>query len=280
MRESDFSGRLLRARAALAQAEAVLIGGGAGLSAAAGIAYGGERFLRYFSDYRDRYGFGDMYEGMFYPFPTQEEIWAHHARHILVNRFEAGETELYRTLKALVSGREYFVVTTNVDGQFTKAGFDRDRIFEVQGDYGYLQCAKGCHDKIYYDEGCVREMVAKTAEFRIPSELIPKCPVCGGAMEVHVRKDAYFVQNRDWYGMQERYSAFLGRYRDRNIVFLELGVGFNTPTIIRFPFESMVYHNAKSVLIRCNRDAPDGFRETKSRTISFPEDMNEVIGAL
>lgn len=272
-----FRQRLEQAREALLRADFLLLGGGAGLSAAAGLDYGGARFDKYFSDYKERYGISDMYAGMFYLFGSAEERWAHHARHILVNRFEEPASPLYRRLFSLFGGREHFVITTNVESQFEKAGFDAAKIFEVQGNYGFLQCAKGCHDRLYADEGLVREMVGKTREFRIPSALIPRCPVCGEEMEIHIRKDARFVENADWHRMRERYEAFLQRAARGRTVLLELGVGFNTPGIIRFPFEQMTYENENATLIRCNRDAPEGFPETRKRTIAFTENMNEVF---
>lgn len=272
-----FRQRLEQAREALLRADFLLLGGGAGLSAAAGLDYGGARFDKYFSDYKERYGISDMYAGMFYPFGSAEERWAHHARHILVNRFEEPASPLYRRLFSLFGGREHFVITTNVESQFEKAGFDAAKIFEVQGNYGFLQCAKGCHDRLYADEGLIREMVSETREFRIPSALIPRCPVCGEEMEIHIRKDTRFVENADWHRMRERYEAFLQRAARGRTVLLELGVGFNTPGIIRFPFEQMTYENENATLIRCNRDAPEGFPETRKRTIAFTENMNEVF---
>lgn len=264
----------------MAAAEYVLIGGGAGLSNAAGLTYGGERFERYFSDYRERYGISDMYAGMFYPFETAEERWAHHARHIAVNRFDPPAAPLYKALYALVRNTDYFVLTTNVESQFEKAGFARGQIFEAQGNYGFLQCAKGCCDKLYGDEETIREMLARTEDFRIPSELLPVCPVCGGALDIHIRKDGYFVQNGDWYAMAANYEAFAAKALRARTVLLELGVGFNTPTIIRFPFEQMVYRNPRALLIRCNREYPDGCRETAGQTVSFSEEMRDVIAGL
>ena len=196
----------------------------------------------------------DLYTSSFYPFRTQEEKWAYWARHISLNLFETPVKELYITLMELASSKDYFVITTNVEGQFTKAGVEKSRFFEVQGNYGYFQCAKGCHDKLYNNEQIVAQMLSETADCRIPSSLVPKCPVCGGDMEVNLRKDNYFVQDSNWYTSESNYRKFISGTEGKSTVFLELGVGYNTPGIIRFPFESMVRNNPNALLIRLNRD--------------------------
>jgi NAD-dependent SIR2 family protein deacetylase len=265
---------------ALRQTEYVLIGGGAGLSAAAGLDYSGKRFKDNFTDFIEMYGFEDMYSATFYRFKTEEERWAHWARHIWLNRYETPATELYKKLFWLVERKSYFVLTTNVESQFAKAGFEEDKIFATQGNYGLLQCARACHDKLYPNEAFVREMVEKTVHCRIPSALVPKCPVCGGNMEVNLRKDNYFVQYAEWYQASERYNRFLKSCNGKRIVFLELGVGFNTPGIIRYPFEQMTYQNQNAMLIRLNKFHPDGAKENAGKTIAFCEDMCAIIDSL
>lgn len=274
---TDVQNRTERAAALLGSAECVLIGGGAGLSAAAGMPYSGERFTSNFADFIQKYGMTDMYTAGFYPFKTQEEKWAFWSRHIEINRFLPPALPLYRTLYELVKGKDYFVLTTNVDYQFYKAGFAPERIFAVQGDYGKIQCAKGCHDKLYDDRSLVRQMVAEQKNCRIPSFLVPKCPVCGGEMEVNIRKDGYFVQDDAWYQANARYDAFYEKACGRKTVLFELGVGYNTPTIIRFPFERMTYQNKGVFLIRINADYPEPIAENAGKTISFGEDMGEVL---
>lgn len=278
--QGNYRERIDRAREALSRAGFIVIGGGAGLSEAAGLHYSGSRFEENFVDFKGRYGMTDMYTAGFYPFGTQEEKWAYWSRHILLNRWAPPALPLYKALYALVRDKNYFVLTTNVDGQFEKAGFDPDRIFDVQGDYGQIQCAKGCHDKLYGDETLVREMAAEQKDCRIPSRLVPKCPVCGGEMEVHVRKDGYFVQDKAWYEAADRYDKFIAGVAGKRTVFLEAGVGYNTPAIIRFPFERMVYRNDRASLIRINRDYPGPIDENRERTISFSEEMKQVISDL
>ena len=278
--QGNYRERIDRAREALSRAGFIVIGGGAGLSEAAGLHYSGSRFEENFVDFKGRYGMTDMYTAGFYPFGTQEEKWAYWSRHILLNRWAPPALPLYKALYALVRDKNYFVLTTNVDGQFEKAGFDPARTFAVQGDYGQIQCAKGCHDKLYGDETLVREMAAEQKDCRIPSRLVPKCPVCGGEMEVHVRKDGYFVQDKAWYEAADRYDKFIAGAAGKRTVFLEAGVGYNTPAIIRFPFERMVCRNDRASLIRINRDYPGPIDENRERTISFSEEMKQVISDL
>lgn len=272
--------RIAAARQALRQAEFILIGGGSGLSAAAGLGYSGKRFTDNFADFIEKYGITDMYSASFYPFETQEEFWAHWARHIDVNRYSQGPTPLYRDLLGLVQHKRYFVITTNVESQFEKAGFPKEAIFEVQGNYAYLQCARGCHDSLYYNEPLVKRMLLETRDCKIPSALVPHCPVCGGPMDVNLRHNEYFVQDSAWRQCNERYQAFLQEVSGGPIVYLELGAGFNTPGIIRFPFEQMTYQNPNATLIRVNRDHPVGAKENLQRTISFDEDMHQTVSEL
>lgn len=173
--------------------------------------------------------------------------------------------------------RDYFVVTTNVNGLFQKAGFDGERIFAVQGDYGKIQCAKACHDRLYDDEKLVKQMVAEQKDCKIPRYLVPKCPVCGEKMEVNVRKDMFFVQDENWYRANGNYGKFLDGAEGKKVALLELGVGFNTPSIIRFPFERMTCSQKNTTLIRVNSDYPDPIEENTAKTISFSESAAKVI---
>ncbi|HCM27797.1 MAG TPA: Sir2 silent information regulator family NAD-dependent deacetylase [Treponema sp.] len=272
-----YEDRIERLRAVLSSAEGVLIGGGSGLSAAAGLTYSGPRFTENFADFIEKYGVEDMYSASFYPFRTPEELWAHWARHIHVNRYAPEATPLYRDILATVEAKPHFVITTNVESQFEKAGFLPERIFEVQGNYAYFQCAVACHDKRYYNESQIKEMLASTADCKVPSSLVPSCPVCGGPMDVNLRHNEYFVQDASWHESSARFGGFIEKIEGRALVCLELGVGFNTPGIIRYPFEKLVYRNDKATLVRLNRGDPRGFPENERRTIAFDEDMRTVI---
>ncbi len=275
---NSFSRRIEEARQKIAAADAVVIGAGAGFSAAAGLDYSGEGFRKEFADYIRKYNFPDLYSSSFYDFPTEEERWARWARHIDYARFRPEAFELYKELLDLVKDKNYFVITTNVDGQFRKAGFSPDKIFEVQGDYGLMQCAVGCHPKVYSDKAVVEDILKHSHDLTVDTKYVPVCPVCGGNMDVHVRKNGYFVQDEDWHKAASRYESFMSRYADKEpVVLLELGIGYNTPAIIRFPFEQVTYHNPKATLIRLNSEYPEGAPENASRTITFTENMKDVI---
>lgn len=262
------------------EADVVLIGAGAGASTAAGLVYGGKRFRENFHEFIMKYGghyMTDMYAAGFYPFPSEEARWGYWSKHALLNRFYPPALPLYKDLYDIVKDKEYFVLTTNVDHQFYKAGFSADRIFATQGDYGEIQCQKGCHPKVYEAEELFQEMDAARKDCLIPSELVPKCPVCGGKMAMHLRCDNYFVEDETWHEAADRYAEFLDKNKDKKVVLLELGVGFNTPIIIRFPFEKMVRERASYSLIRLNRDeavVPESFGK---RAIGIGGDMAGAI---
>ncbi len=278
---NSFSERIKQAREKLTESDAVVIGAGAGLSTAAGLDYSGPKFKREFADYIEKYHFPDLYSSSFFEFPTEEERWARWARHIDYARFRPEAFPLYRELLELVKDHNYFVITTNVDAQFRKAGFDPTKIFEVQGDYGLMQCAVGCHPKLYSDKETVENILTHSHDLTVDREYVPVCPVCGGNMDVHVRKNQFFVQDENWDKAADRYEKFMTRYAEKDrVVLLELGIGFNTPTIIRYPFEQITYRNHNATLIRLNSDYPHGPKETASRTISFTENMSVVINEL
>ncbi len=278
---NSFSERIKIAREKIDEAEAVVIGAGAGLSAAAGLDYSGPGFKKEFADYIERYHFPDLYSSSFYDFPTEEERWARWARHIDYARFRPGAFPLYHELLDLVKHRNYFVITTNVDAQFRKAGFDPSKIFEVQGDYGLMQCAVGCHPNVYSDKETVDKIIKHSHDLTVDTQYVPVCPVCGGNMDVHVRKNQFFVQDEDWEKAAENYENFMNRFAEKGkVVLLELGIGFNTPAIIRYPFEQITYRNPEATLIRLNSEYPHGPRENAARTISFTENMEQVVKAM
>lgn len=258
-------------------ADAVVIGAGAGLSSAAGLEYSGKRFQKYFSDFIEKYGFTDMYSGGFYPFETPEEYWAYWSRYIFINRFECTGNGAYERLLKLVENKEYFVLTTNVDHQFQRSGFNKNRLFYTQGDYGLFQCSEPCHAAVYDNEKVIRRMVAEQKNMHIPSELIPFCPKCGKPMTMNLRTDDRFVQNEGWYNANERYCNFVKRHGTGNILFLELGVGYNTPGIIKFPFWKIIAENPGAFYICVNFGevyVPD---EIKNRAICVNSDINEFL---
>lgn len=232
----DYSDKLERLKKEIETADAIVIGAGAGLSTAAGFTYSGERLQRYFSDFVEKYDFSDMYSGGFYPFSTPEEQWAYWSRYIYINRYMDVDNGTYRLLFELMKDKDYFVITTNVDHQFQKAGFNKHRLFYTQGDYGLWQCSVPCHQKTYDNEETVEAMFEQQKNMRVPSELIPHCPVCGKPMSMNLRADDTFVEDDGWHMAAERYNEFLRRHKGLHILFLELGVGMNTPAIIKYPF--------------------------------------------
>ena len=269
-----------RAAENIRNADCVIIGAGAGASTAAGIQYGGKRFTDNFAEFIKKYGghyMTDMYAAGFYPYPSEEAKWGYWSKHALMNRFDPPALPLYTELYDIVKNKEYFVLTTNVDHQFYKAGFDEKRIFATQGDYGKIQCQKACHPKTYDAKDLFRKMDKARRDCLIPSELVPKCPVCGGNMAMNLRCDNYFVEDEAWHEAADRYAGFLEQNKDKKVVLLELGVGFNTPIIIRFPFEKMVRENSSYSLIRLNMDeavVPESFGK---RAIGIGGDMSKAI---
>lgn len=264
-----------QARDLLRTSTRILIGAGAGLSTAAGLRYSGERFTRNFAPFIARYGMTDMYSAGFYPFPTEEARWAYWARHIWVNRHEPPALPLYRALLEAVRDKDHFVITTNVDGQFAKAGFAPEQLFATQGDYGLLQCAQACHDTLYPNRHLVEELLAQTRDCLVPSELVPRCPVCCGPMTVHLRVDGNFVENADWHAAQERYLAFVQGMREQPTLLLELGVGWNTPVIIRYPFETMAA-TLGAPLVRINYDDARIANPAIAQAISLQGDLAKL----
>lgn len=273
----DCSEQIDRLKAAIATADAVIIGAGAGLSASAGLTYSGERFLRYFSDFHKAYGITDMYAGGFYPYETLEEYWAWWSRHIFYNRYVDPPKPVYDDLLRLAGGKDYFVLTTNVDHCFQKAGFDKRRLFYTQGDYGLFQCSVPCHAKTYDNEAVVRRMVAEQKDMKIPSELIPRCPVCGKPMTMNLRSDDTFVQDDGWNAACDRYGQFLAQSKNRRALFLELGVGGNTPGIIKYPFWQMTAERPESVYASINSGEAACPQEIKPRAICINADIGKVL---
>lgn len=277
--EDSFARQIEWLGAALEKAEAVLIGAGAGLSTAAGLTYSGARFQKYFSDFAQKYGIRDIYSGGFYPFETLEEYWAWWSRHIFVNRYDVPAGKPYLDLLKLVQGKDYFVLTTNVDHQFQLAGFDKKRLFYTQGDYGLWQCSKACHDKTYDNEQAVRQMIAAQRDMKIPSDLIPRCPVCGAPMTMNLRCDDTFVQDALWYAAQQRYEDFLRAHAHSSILLMELGVGFNTPGIIKLPFWRMTAENPRATYACLNKGEAFCPDEISGRSICINRDLGETLEA-
>lgn len=296
-KSSDTLDGVDKLRGALDFAEAVIIGAGAGLSTSAGFTYTGERFEKYFRDFAQKYHFKDMYSGGFYPYDTLEEHWAYWSRYIYINRYTDAPKPVYNKLYELVQDKDYFVLTTNVDHCFQKAGFDKQRLFYTQGDYGLIQCSGPCHQAVYENGNMVRKMVESQGyvidgngilalpegimpKMEVPSELVPYCPKCGKPMSMNLRADDTFVEDEGWHLASERYADFLRRHQDRKILFLETAVGGNTPGIIKYSFWNMTYkwkNAAYACLNYGEAYAPD---EIRRKSICINGDIGEILDRL
>lgn len=289
----DSSDKTVLIREKIQQADAVVIGAGAGLSTAAGVTYSGERFEKYFADFGEKYGFSDMYSGGFYNYDTLEEYWAYWSRYIYVNRYMDPPTDLYKQLFQLVKNKDYFVLTTNVDHCFQKAGFDKNRMFYTQGDYGLFQCSKPCHHETYDNEEIVKKMVIsqgyciENGKLTVPegtqirctvsTELVPRCPRCGRPMSMNLRADNTFVQDAGWDAAAKRYEKFMEDHRRQNVVFLELGVGYNTPGIIKYSFWQYAYNWRNAFYVCINKGEADIPGEIREKSVGIDADIAEVL---
>jgi len=288
-----YSDNIKKLKETLTDADAVVIGAGAGLSTSAGFVYNGERFEKYFFDFAAKYRFADMYSGGFYPYATQEEFWAYWSRYIWVNRYMDAPKPVYEELFRLVKDKDYFVITTNVDHCFQKAGFDKKRLFYTQGDYGLFQCSEPCHSNTYESENMIREMVLSlgwvigennelvlpngtSLKMAVPTELLPRCPVCGKPLTMNLRSDDKFVEDEGWHQAAEQYENFL-RTRNGKMLFLELGVGYNTPVIIKYPFWQMTSKNPDATYACINYGEAVCPEQIKGRSICIDGDISTVL---
>ena len=270
----------------LSEAKIVVIGAGSGLSTSAGFTYSGERFEKYFSDFAVKYGFHDMYSGGFTPFESLEEHWAYWSRYIMINRYMDPPKPVYKDLFSLVKDKDYFVITTNVDHCFQKAGFDKNRLFYTQGDYGLFQCSEPCHEETYDNEKQIRAMWEFRDEMKVPTELVPRCPVCGKPMSMNLRADHTFVTDKGWHKASKQYEKFLqtrniiknGEQKgDGKVLFFELGVGGNTPRIIKYPFWQMTEKNPNAGYACINFGEAVVPLKIEKQSICINDDIGEVL---
>lgn len=272
--------KIMQLKQELDTADAILIGAGAGLSTSAGLTYTGWRFEKYFCDFIKKYGFQDMYSGGFYPFDTLEEHWAYWSRYIYINRYQNPPKPVYSSLFKLVQDKDYFILTTNVDHCFQKAGFDKNRLFYTQGDYGLWQCSRPCCQKTYDNEAVVQKMINEQKNMKIPGELVPYCPVCGAPMSMNLRADSTFVEDEGWHKAAGRYQDFIRRHEGLHVLYLELGVGGNTPAIIKYPFWKMTRQNPKAVYACINLSEAYCPTEIKQQAICIDGDIGAILSKL
>lgn len=283
IQKEDYDKQIKKAAKMIKEADAVLIGAGAGLSTAAGLTYSGQRFEDNFQEFIEKYHspyMSDMYSAGFYPFPSEEAKWGYWSKHSMINRILPQALPLYKQVYELVKGKESFVLTTNVDHQFYKAGFKDEDIFATQGDYGEIQCARGCHPKVYDAIDMFIQMDQARKNCEVPSYMVPRCPVCGGVMAMHLRCDNTFVEDEHWHLQSERYGDFLRRNKNQKVVLLELGVGFNTPGIVKFSFWRMTAENPWAVYACVNLGEAGAPREIANRSICIDGDIGEVLKKL
>lgn len=247
------------------------------MSASAGMSYSGERFEKYFSDFQKKYGIRDMYSGGFYPYDTLEEYWAWWSRQIFINRYDSGIGKPYINLLKLVKDKNYFILTTNVDHCFQKAGFDKKRLFYTQGDYGLFQCSEPCCQETFENEAIIRSMIEQQKDMRIPSALLPFCPHCGKSLTMNLRADSKFVEDSGWHIAAGRYADFLLCHDKMAVLFLELGVGYNTPGIIKYPFWQMTAQNSKAVYACVNYGEAVCPHEIEKQSICIDRDIGWVL---
>lgn len=276
----NYSAKIKKLKEAIINADCIIIGAGAGLSTSAGFTYNGERFIKNFSGFEKKYGFHDMYSGGFYNYQTPEEFWAFWSRNIFLNRYTNAPKPVYNKLLELVKNKDYFVITTNVDHCFQKAGFDKKRLFYTQGDYGLFQCSEPCSAVTYDNEEIVRRMINEQKNMKIPSELIPKCPKCGKPLTLNLRSDDSFVEDEGWHKAAERYQNFLRTRQNQKILFLELGVGYNTPGIIKYPFRQMTAKNPSAVYACLNYNEAGCPSEIEKQSICIDGDIGEILDGI
>ena len=274
------SAPLERLQTALRDCDAVVIGAGAGLSTSAGFVYTDERFKKYFSDFAAKYDIKDMYSGGFYPFATPEEHWAYWSRYIYINRYRDAPKPVYDDLLKLVADKDYFVITTNVDHCFQKAGFDKKRLFYTQGDYGLFQCSEPCCQETFDNESVIRQMIERQENMKIPTELLPTCPQCGKPLTMNLRSDDTFVEDEGWHRAAERYENFLRTRAGGKILFLELGVGYNTPIIIKYPFWQMTAKNPNATYVCINQGQAVYPQEIERQSVCINADIGQVLQSL
>ncbi len=280
MENKDYAQTVAELCGVIDAADAVMVGAGAGLSTAAGLTYSGERFERYFGDFIAKYRFRDMYSAGFFPFQTLEEQWAYWSRHIWYNRYVESPKDTYAKLLRLVQGKDFFVITTNVDHQFQRAGFPKERLYYTQGDYGLWQCSVPCHDKTYDNYETVKSMVEEQHDMRVPSELVPHCPVCGKPMAMNLRADGTFVEDEGWHAAAGRYRDFLEAHQDGKVLYLELGVGANTPVIVKYPFWRRTYANPDATYVCVNYGEAYTHPDIRDRSILIDADIDQVLDDL
>lgn len=281
--KTPYEEQIMQAADMIQKADYVLMGAGAGLSTAAGAVYGGTWFEKNFKEFKEKYGNGpymqDMYSAGFHPYPDEESFWGYWSKQAILGGIDLDVTPLYKDILKLLKDKRTFCLSTNADGQFQKAGYKEEQIFCTQGDYFHIQCQKACHQRTYNAVKLFKQMDQARKNYQIPTYMVPKCPICGGPMTMNLRCDQYFVQDEAWYQAEKRFGDFLNEAlkSQKNLLLLELGVGFNTPTIIRFPFEKLVKENKQVNLIRLNLNEAVIPESIEQQAVGINKDIKQTI---
>lgn len=281
--KTPYEEQIMQAADMIQKANYVLMGAGAGLSTAAGAVYGGTWFEENFKEFKEKYGNGpymqDMYSAGFHPYPDEESFWGYWSKQAILGGIDLDVTPLYKDILKLLKDKRTFCLSTNADGQFQKAGYKEEQIFCTQGDYFHIQCQKACHQRTYNAVKLFKQMDQARKNCQIPTYMVPKCPICGGPMTMNLRCDQYFVQDEAWYQAEKRFGDFLNEAlkSQKNLLLLELGVGFNTPTIIRFPFEKLVKENKQVNLIRLNLNEAVIPESIEQQAVGINKDIKQTI---
>ncbi|MGN1271845.1 MAG: SIR2 family NAD-dependent protein deacylase [Lactobacillus sp.] len=276
----SYENEIAKLRQIFQEADAVIVGAGAGLSASAGYDFGGERLKKYFGDFVSKYGMTDMYTGCFADFETNEERWAYWSRWAWINRYEPIPKNTHQKLLKLLEGKDYFVLTTNIDHTFQRAGFPKKRLCYTQGDFGLFQCSKPCHTDTYDNRDILQKMVSQEKEMRVPTELIPHCPKCGREMDFNLFWDDTFVRDRGWHIAYERYTQYIEKHSKGKVLYFELGVGFNSPGVIKIPFWNMTMQNPNAIFASINLTMPCYPEKLKEQSIVIQADIDRVVSEL
>lgn len=281
--KTPYEEQIMQAADMIQKADYVLMGAGAGLSTAAGAVYGGTWFEKNFKEFKEKYGNGpymqDMYSAGFHPYPDEESFWGYWSKQAILGGIDLDVTPLYKDILKLLKDKRTFCLSTNADGQFRKAGYKEEQIFCTQGDYFHIQCQKACHQRTYNAVKLFKQMDQARKNCQIPTYMVPKCPICGGPMTMNLRCDQYFVQDEAWYQAEKRFGDFLNEAlkSQKKLLLLELGVGFNTPTIIRFPFEKLVKENKQVNLIRLNLNEAVIPESIEQQAVGINKDIKQTI---
>ena len=281
--KTPYEEQIMQAADMIQKADYVLMGAGAGLSTAAGAVYGGTWFEENFKEFKEKYGNGpymqDMYSAGFHPYPDEESFWGYWSKQAILGGIDLDVTPLYKDILKLLKDKRTFCLSTNADGQFQKAGYKEEQIFCTQGDYFHIQCKKACHQRTYNAVKLFKQMDQARKNCQIPTYMVPKCPICGGPMTMNLRCDQYFVQDEAWYQAEKKFGDFLNEAlkSQKNLLLLELGVGFNTPTIIRFPFEKLVKENKQVNLIRLNLNEAVIPESIEQQAVGINKDIKQTI---